>query len=103
MMKKYVWGFKGLMGVSVSVVSRGPNEVGNIEVKGIEARKLAIAFFLSNAYTPWGHRLGKSATPIELYGVLTGYPPYGLANLQPYPAHPHKLGGVSELPDGAIS
>ena len=87
MPKRYSWGFKGLRQVEVSILSTGPEGVGEIKVSGANPKTEEVRSLILSGYDLDGHLMGSYATPAILQQfILTS-----LKKFRPYPTHRHSI------------
>ena len=87
MPKRYSWGFKGLRQVEVSILSTGPESVGEIKVAGVNPKTRDVRSLIRSGFDLDGHLMGNSATPAMLQHFIST----GLKRFKPYPTHSHSI------------
>lgn len=100
MRKRYSWGFHSIKGAEVSIISSGPESLGEIKVSGKGDSLTQLIWTLEGAYDMDGHLLGNTCSPIFLSEVVMTH----LKQFRPYPAHLHPLPKPDRyLPTGFIN
>jgi hypothetical protein len=85
--KRYSWGFKGLRQIEVSILSTGPESVGEIKVSGQNLRAEEVRLLILKGYDLDGHLMGSYATPAMLQPFILAH----LKGFRPYATHRHTI------------